>query len=120
MTKKNIEKNLKYYSNLPWKFEYEKAPEGGFYAKVKGLACHSHGDNMEEAYQNIQDALECHLESSIENNIPIAEPISEIDCNGRLSFRTTKSMHCKLVELAKDEDVSVSHLINDAVNKMYG
>ncbi len=118
--KKNIKKNLEYYLNLPWKFEYEKALEGGFYVRVKGLACHSHGDNMEEAYQNIQEALECFLETAVENNILVNEPVSQADCNGRLSFRTTKSMHCKLAQIAKEEDVSVSHLINDAITKMYG
>ena len=34
MTKKV--KNLEYYLSLPWKFEFEKCPEGGYYARVKG------------------------------------------------------------------------------------
>ena len=69
------EKNLSYYLSLPWEFEFQKAPEGGFYARVKGLPCHSHGCNMEEATKNIKEALESYIEGSIEENLPIIEPV---------------------------------------------
>lgn len=116
----NWAKDLNYYLNLPWEFELEKAPEGGFYIDVKGLSCYSHGNNVEEAYKNIQDALETYIEGCLENNIDIEEPIKEEDCNGRLNIRTKKSIHCKLLKLSRDEGVSVSHLINDAIVKIYG
>jgi predicted RNase H-like HicB family nuclease len=94
--------------------------EGGYYARVKGIACHSHGDTLEHAAEQIKEALECHLESAIANNIPISEPISESNCSGKLNIRTRKSIHCKLLKIAEEEEVSVSHLINDALVKVYG
>jgi hypothetical protein len=44
----------------------------------------------------------------------------EEKCTGRLSLRVAKNTHLKLLELSQKEDVSVSHLINDAIIKMYG
>ncbi|MDD3012896.1 MAG: type II toxin-antitoxin system HicB family antitoxin [Candidatus Gastranaerophilales bacterium] len=114
-----MNKDLNYYMNLPWEFELEKAPEGGFYARVKGLSCYSHGDDMIEAVKNINEALETYIEGCLEENITIPEPVSEEDCNGRLSIRVKKSLHCKLAKIAREEDVSISHLINDALIKVY-
>lgn len=113
-------KDLNYYLSLPWEFEFEKAPEGGYYTRVKGIKCHSHGNSIKEAAEDIQLALETYIEGCIEEGIEIPEPIKEQDCNGRLNIRTAKSMHCKLLKIAKEEDVSVSHLINDAIVKVYG
>ena len=113
------EKNLEYYLSLPWKFEFEKAPEGGYYACVKGISCYSHGDNLEHAAEQIEEALETYIEGCLENNIPVSEPISEDECSGRISIRVAKSLHCKLSNIAKEEDLSVSHLINDALIKVY-
>ena len=112
-------KDLKYYMNLPWEFDFKPCEQGGYYAKVKGISCHSHGDTLEQAVTNIKEALECHIESYIEDGELVPEPINEESCNGRLSIRVSKSLHCKLARLSKDEDVSVSHLVNDALVKMY-
>jgi len=112
-------KDLEYYLSVPWKFEFEKRPEGGYYGRVKGLSCYSHGNNLEQAAEQIELALETYIEGCIEENIPINKPVSEDECSGRISIRVSKSLHCKLSNIAKDEDVSVSHLINDALIKVY-
>ncbi|HBG48758.1 MAG TPA: toxin-antitoxin system HicB family antitoxin [Cyanobacteria bacterium UBA9971] len=118
MNKKDKDKN--YYLNLNWEFEFEKAPEGGFYARVKELPCHSYGISLEEAAKNIKEAFEDYIETSIEENLPINEPFSDENISGKLNIRTKKSIHLKLLKKAKEENVSVSHLINDAITKMYG
>ncbi len=120
MKKKSKElKNLDYYMNLPWEFEFETSPEGGYTARVKGLSCYSGGKTLEEAQKMIKEALELHLEGMLEDGV---EPglIDEESCSGKLNIRTSKSMHLKLIKKAKEEDVSVSHLVNDAIIKMYG
>lgn len=114
------DKDINYYLNQPWDFEFEKAPEGGYYARVKGLYCHSFGEDLEEAAKNIKEALECHLESYLQDGEPIPEPEYFQICTGRLSIRISKSMHCKLAKIAEEEDVSISHLVNDALVKKYG
>ena len=118
MTKKI--KDLDYYLNLPWQFEFTKHPDGKYSARVIGLSCYSGGNTLEEATKEIQEALEFYLESCIEDNMPILEPQLLANANGRISIRTSKAMHLKLLKLASEENVSVSHLVNDAIIKQYG
>ena len=45
---------------------YEAAPEGGYIAFVPVLpGCHSQGETLEEAEDNIKEAIEVYLESLI-------------------------------------------------------
>ena len=67
----------------------------------------------------IKEALELHIESMLEDGQE-PMPIDESKCTGKLNIRTSKSTHLKLLKLAEDENVSVSHLINDAIKKTYG
>ena len=120
MKRTNTIKDLNYYLTLPWNFEFEKAVKDGYYVRVKGLSCHSYGETLAEAAENIKEALECHIESCLEDGDIVPEPEHFEKCTGRLSIRTSKSMHCKLEKIAKEEDVSVSHLINNAIVKTYG
>ena len=113
-------KNLEYYLNLPWSFEFTKHPDGRYSARVEGLSCYSGGDTLEEASKEIQSALEFYLKSCIEDNLVIVEPQNIEAASGRLSIRTSKSTHLKLLKLAQQENVSVSHLVNDAIIKQYG
>jgi predicted RNase H-like HicB family nuclease len=114
-------KNLSYYLNLPWQFEITKHPEGSYSSRVIGLSCYSGGNTPEEALSEIKVALEVHLEGCLEDNFPIPEPsIEDEKATGKLNIRTSKSMHLKLLKKSKDENVSVSHLINDALVKQYG
>lgn len=85
-----------------------------------GLSCYSGGDTLEEATKEIQEALEFYLESCIEDNLPIPDPTDVLKASGRIAIRTSKATHLKLLQLAKDQDVSVSHLVNDAIIKQYG
>ena len=84
------------------------------------MSCYSGGNTMEEATAEIQDALRFYIESCIEDNMPIIEPNKIANANGRISIRTSKATHLKLIKLAEEQDVSVSHLINDAIIKQYG
>lgn len=53
---------------------YQAAPEGGYVAVAPALpGCHSQGDTLEEAGDNIQEAIEVYLESLIARGEPIPE-----------------------------------------------
>lgn len=54
----------------------EASEEGGYHAWCPSLSgCHSQGDTLEEAKQNIIEAIQCHLESLLkEGNRPPEEP----------------------------------------------
>ena len=115
-----MENKIKEYLQLPWQFEFDYCPEEKSYtARVKGLLCYSNGKTLEEATKNIQEALKFHIEGLLEDGLPIV-PINEDRATGRIAIRTTKATHLKLLHLAEMENVSVSHLVNDAIIKQYG
>lgn len=112
-------KELNYYMSLPWIFEFEPCPEGGYYARVSGISCYSHGDDICQASENIKEALACYIESCINDGDLVPEPLQDENFSGQLNVRVSKSLHKRLTLLAKKEGVSVSHLINDALVKNY-
>lgn len=112
-------KDLNYYLNLPWQFEFTKHPNGEYSARVVGLSCYSGGKTMEEASREILEALKFYIESCLESNMPIPNPVDIEKANGRISIRTTKDTHLKLIYLAQKENVSVSHLVNDAITSYF-
>lgn len=96
---------------------------GAYCPDVPG--CTAVGDTPEQARKEFLSALEFHLEGLKEDGLPIPQPSSSIaftseDCSGVLNVRTKKSTHLKLIKLAEKENVSVSHLVNDAIIKQYG
>jgi predicted RNase H-like HicB family nuclease len=53
---------------------YEAVAEGGYVALVPALpGCHSQGESLEEAENNIKEAVEVYLESLISHGEPIPE-----------------------------------------------
>ncbi|PIP22988.1 MAG: hypothetical protein COX37_01175 [Candidatus Nealsonbacteria bacterium CG23_combo_of_CG06-09_8_20_14_all_39_17] len=63
--KKNIKKRLFSFSVI-----YESAPEGGYVAFAPVLpGCHTQGDTLEEAEENIKESISLYLESLIASKI---------------------------------------------------
>lgn len=96
---------------------------GAYSPDVPG--CAAAGATPEEARREFLSALEFHFEGLKEDGLPIPQPSSSFaftsdDCSGVLNVRCKKSTHLKLVKLAEKENVSVSHLVNDAIIKQYG
>jgi predicted RNase H-like HicB family nuclease len=111
---------MEYYLKLPWtfRFEYDSRGEGLYVASVAELkGCMSHGDTIEEAAKNIQEALECHLESMLLDNEEIPEPVKISDCSGKLMLRIPPEKHLKLVKKAATEGKSLNKLINEIIDK---
>jgi predicted RNase H-like HicB family nuclease len=120
MKKSNaVKKDLNYYLSYPYKFEIMQHSDGRYSSRVVGISCYSGGDTAEEALSQIKEALQFYIESCLEDNLdPL--PISEDEATGRAQIRIAKRTHLKLLELSKEEGVSVSHLINDAIVRTYG
>lgn len=63
--------NLK---NSSYSVFFEEAPEGGYVVSVPALpGCHTQGDTLEEAENNIKEAIEVYLESYVTNKEPIPQ-----------------------------------------------
>ena len=73
----------------------------------------------------MQEALEFHIKGLIEEGYAVPKASANFyysdneSSNGVINFRCAKSLHKKLLGLAKKENVSLSHLVNDALVKVY-
>jgi len=107
-------KDLSHYLNLNYEIKIRKLSEeegGGWFAEIPLLpGCISDGETPEEAILNINDAKKCWIETSLELERPIPEPITD-DFSGQLRVRMPKSLHRALSEKAKEENVSLNQLI---------
>lgn len=120
MTKK--QKDADYYLNLNWQFEIMKHENGQYSAAVKGIDVYSGGNTAEEAAENIQEALRFYITSNLEEGLPVEEPVPfeiEKKASGRISARISKSTHIKLLLKSEEEGVSISSLIDAALNKCF-
>lgn len=113
-----MKKDLNYYKNLPYKLVIQKDPHGGFFAEVEELdGCMTQGETYDEAYNNLLEAMEGWLEVAIERNISIPEPEIETEYSGRFTVRIPKSLHKKLAQRARSENVSLNqyaiHLLSE-------
>ena len=51
---------------------------GGYHAFCPTLpGCHSQGETLEEARQNIQEAVQCHIESLLKDKAPVPQEQEE-------------------------------------------
>ena len=58
----------------------EPEKEGGYSVSVSALpGCFSYGDTVQEARQNIKEAIECHLESLRLRNKPIPKETTSFE-----------------------------------------
>lgn len=112
-------KNIQYYLNLPWSFRFEWDPGDQIYvasiAELKG--CMSHGKTINEAAENIKEALELYLETAIDENIEIQEPPKPEDYKGRITLRTSPDKHYKLIQKANSEGKSLNKLLEEIIDK---
>jgi predicted RNase H-like HicB family nuclease len=81
------QKNIK---TLSYSVYYEAADEGGFVAIVPALpGCHTQGETLEEAEQNIREAIELYLDSLAAHGERLPEETKSLQ--GRVSVPVPKS-----------------------------
>lgn len=107
-----MNKKVKYYMNLPYNYIIQQIhDESGsyYYAKVLELdGCQSTGETFEEAYSNVQEAMNGWLEAKIVGGYEIPLPKEEKDYSGRFVIRIPKTLHYRLAIEAEKEGVSLN------------
>jgi predicted RNase H-like HicB family nuclease len=111
-----VNKDLAYYMRLPYTIQIRHIQDQDdqyYYAKVLELdGCQSHGETVDEAYQNIREAMEGYLEVKLEHGDPIPEPVpDDKEYSGKFNLRLPKSLHKYLAEQAEAENVSLNQYI---------
>ena len=103
---------VKEYMELPYHIiiQHLNDESGSYYfATVKEFdGCMSHGKNYNEAFKNIQEAMEGWIETKLENGFPVPGPIQDGQYSGKFVLRIPKSLHAHLAMKAEQEGVSLN------------
>ena len=103
---------VKDYIKLPYHIviQYITDESGSYYfATVQEFnGCMSHGDTYEEAFKNIQEAMELWIEGKLDGGFPVPKPIDESQYSGKFVLRVPKSLHARLAIEAEKEGVSLN------------
>lgn len=103
---------VKDYFKMPYNYIIKPIDdESGkyFYASVLEFdGCQSTGDNFQEAYENLLEAMEGWIETKLENSQPVPLPIESEKYSGKFVVRIPKSLHQHLATEALREGVSLN------------
>ena len=108
-----VEKDLKYYTALPYTLILRPDEVGDVIARIQELpGCIAHGENEAEALSNIREVQKLWIETNIENGKPIPEPEPDTELpSGKWLQRVPRTLHKRLVQAAREEEVSLNHLV---------
>ncbi len=110
-------KELEYYLSQSYPFNIETLSEedgGGYLISYPDLpGCYSDADTAEEAIRMGEDARKSWIQTRYEDGFEVPEPFSSFaQYSGRITLRTPKTLHRKLIEQAEREGVSLNQYIN--------
>jgi predicted RNase H-like HicB family nuclease len=100
------------YLNLPYTINIRHITDesGSYYfATVSEFdGCMSDGATYEEAFRNIQEAMEGWIETNLQNGLPVPLPVDTNKYSGKFVVRLPKTLHARLVMEAQKEGVSLN------------
>ena len=114
-----MKKDLQYYLKLPYSYsinwsDVDQCYLGSIAEIEKNMTC---GETPEETMSNLKDALKAYIKTSLDNKMPIPEPIRIGKYKGTITYRTTSTKHYYIVQFANDLGISVNALIDEAVDE---
>lgn len=104
--------NIQEYMKLPYNYVIKPVTdESGsyFYATVLEFdGCQSTGCTFQEAYNNLQEAMEGWIETKLENGFTVPAPLDGDKYSGKVVIQIPKSLHARLALEAEKEGVSLN------------
>lgn len=120
---KHLEKDLEYYTKLPYNIIVEMWDDGnGLYwvARIVELPhCLIHGDTPQEAIAEIEEIKRDWIKSNLERGLKIPEPIPHKH-SGQIRLRIPPSLHKVLADRAVVEGISLNQYMTAALAKSVG
>lgn len=116
-------KTLEEYLSLPYTFVLRRdVRDNLFVARVEELpGCSAHGDTEEEALSNLRDNMRVWIQDCIDSGDQIPTPAERTEMpSGKWLQRVPRSLHLKLIRLAKEEGVSLNQLVTSALAESAG
>jgi len=104
-------KNADDYLGLNYRKSVCQDEEGDWIVEVPDLpGCMADGSNVNEAFENLREAMRSWIESRMAAGLPIPEPRSN-EYSGRLLLRMPKYLHRQLAGQAEEQDTSLNQYI---------
>jgi antitoxin HicB len=116
-------KSLEEYLALPYTIVLRRDPRDEItVARVEELpGCSAHGRNEQEALSNLRDNMEVWIADCLKSGDPVPEPTEEIELpSGKWLQRVPRSLHLKLIRLAKVEGASLNQFITAVLAQAVG
>jgi antitoxin HicB len=99
------------YLNLPYTITIKRDADGDFVATVSELpGCVAHGSSPVEAAEYVREIQRAWIEEALAAGVPVPIPEQETLPSGRWVQRVPRTMHQRLVKVAKDEGTSLNQL----------
>ena len=116
-----MNKDLKYYMALPYTVILKPDEEGDYIARIGELDdCIAHGSTPQEALTNLEEVKSLWITDYLESGDPIPEAETETLPSGKWVQRVPRSLHRKLIALAKQDNVSLNQLVSNALSEVVG
>lgn len=123
-------KDLTYYKTLHYRIYIDREEEDGmvwyiaFTRELGKLSCYGQGTSEIEALQNFYEEKNNFLEFLYEKGKPIPEPESHLteydEFSGVFNIRTSKILHYKIAQQAKELDLSMNLYLNQILAEAVG
>lgn len=98
--------------DYPFTIRHLSKEEGrGYLAEAIDLnGCIADGETIEEAIHNLEDAVNSWIKTAQELHLFVPTPSDDSQFSGKWVVRTPKSIHHRLVDMAKREGISLNTL----------
>ena len=117
-----IVKNTSYFMSLPYTIILRRDDEGDVVARIEELpGCIAHGKDEGKAIRSLKEMQRLWLTDCVESGQAVPEPEKEGPLpSGKWVQRVPRSLHQKLVRMAKREEVSLNQLVTSMLSEAAG
>jgi len=115
-------KNISYYMALPYTTVLRRDEDNDVIARVEELpGCVAHGRDEAKAIRNLREMQRLWLEECVENGHDVPTPAPEsVLPSGKWVQRVPRSLHQRLVQMARHENVSLNQLVTSLLAQAAG
>lgn len=119
MKKTEAVKDVGHYMALPYTIILRPDEDSDIVAQIRELpGCIAHGQDVNEALEVLKDFQQAWIERRIESGQPVPEPEEEEDLpSGKWVQRVPRSLHRRLSQMAKEENISLNQLVTIMLSK---
>src|SRR5437016_5594460 len=105
-------KSIQDYLELPYTVTIRRDEDGDYVAVVRELpGCVTHAATAADALTRLTEVQYTWLDQRLQAGLDIPIPVEEVLPSGKWLQRAPRSLHQRLIELAKDDGVSFNQLV---------